>query len=138
MELDLTMPAFEPLATALVVDDDEDIAYLLQHMLLRDGFIVKSASNGRDALEHIKQAKPVDIVILDLMLPYVDGFELITCIREDSSWKHVPVLVISGKVTESDVVRALENGANDYVTKPYKPRELIARIRRQISLQKRA
>jgi DNA-binding response OmpR family regulator len=138
MELDLTLPAFTPLATALIVDDDEDIVYLLQQLLLRDGFIVRATTNGRDAKEFIATAKPTDIVIVDLMLPYVSGFELITQIREDKQWKNVPVIVLSGKVTERAVVRALEIGADDYVTKPYNPRELSARIKRHLNLQRRA
>ncbi len=138
VNLDLTMPAFEPLATALVVDDDEDIVYLLRHLLLRDGFIVHTATNGRDARDFIANSKPTDIVIMDLMMPYVSGAELITQIRESRDWKDVPVVVLSGKVTERDVVHAFEIGANDYVTKPYNPQELRARIKRQLALQRRA
>lgn len=138
MELDLTLPAFTPLATALLVDDNEDIVYLLRLLLLRDGFIVHTATNGREAKEFIANSKPTDIVITDLMLPYVSGFELITQIREDSNWKNVPVIVLSGKVTERDAVRALDIGANDYVTKPYNPQELSARIKRHLNLQRRA
>lgn len=138
MELDLTLPAFAPLATALVVDDDEDIVYLLRLLLLRDGFIVHTATNGRDAAEFIACSNPTDIVIMDLILPYVSGFELITQIRESRQWNRVPVIVLSGKVTERDVVRSLEIGANDYVTKPYNPQELSARIKRHLNLQRRA
>lgn len=138
MELDLTLPAFTPLATALLIDDDEDIVYLLRLLLLRDGFIVHTATNGRDAAEFIAKSKPTDLVITDLMLPYVSGFELITKIREHKKWADVPVIVLSGKVTERDAIRALEMGANDYVTKPYNPHELSARIRRHLNLQKRA
>ena len=138
VELDLTLPAFTPLATALLVDDDEDIVYLLRLLLLRDGFVVHTATNGRDAKEFIESSKPTDIVITDLMLPYVSGFELITQIREDRQWKDVPVIVLSGKVTEHSAVRALDIGANDYVTKPYNPEELSARIKRHLNLQRRA
>jgi len=138
MKLDLTLPAFTPLATALVVDDDDDILYLLRLLLLRDGFIVHTASNGRDAAEFIASAKPTDLVVTDLMLPYVSGFELITQIREDRQWRDVPIIVLSGKVTERDSIRALDIGANDYVTKPYNPHELSARIKRHLNLQRRA
>lgn len=138
MELDLTLPAFTPLATALLVDDDEDIAYLLRLLLLRDGFIVHTATNGRDASEFIESSKPTDIVITDLVLPYASGFELITQIRENRQWKDVPVIVLSGKVTERDTVRALNIGANDYVTKPYNPQELSARIKRHLNFKRRA
>lgn len=138
MEMDLTLPAFTPLATALLVDDDEDTAYLLRLLLLRDGFIVHTATNGRDAKDFIESSNPTDIVLTDLMLPYVSGFDLITHIREDRQWKNVPVIVLSGKVTERDVVRALDIGANDYITKPYSPQELSARIKRHLNLQRRA
>jgi len=138
MKLDLTLPAFTPLATALLIDDDEDIVYLLRLLLLRDGFIVHAATNGRDAKEFIENSKPTDIVITDLMLPYVSGFELITQIRENRQWKNVPVIVLSGKVTERDAVRALDTGANDYVTKPYNPQELSARIKRHLSMRRSA
>jgi len=138
MKLDLTMPAFEPLATALIVDDDKDIVYLLKMLLLRDGLIVHEATNGRDAGDFIASSKPTDIVITDLMLPYVSGFELITQIREDQRWRDVPIIVLSGKVTERDAVRALEMGANDYVTKPYSPQELSARVKRHLDIRRRA
>ena len=138
MKLDLTMPAFKPLATALLVEDNEDIAYLLRLLLLREGLIVHMAHNGRDAQAFIESSKATDIVLMDLMLPYVGGFELIAQIRDDKRWKDVPVIVLSGKVTERDAVRALEAGANDYVTKPYNPQELCARIRRHLKLRQSA
>lgn len=138
MNLDLTLPSFEALATALVVDDNEDMVYLLQHLLSRDGFIVHTATNGRDARDFIANSMPTDIVIMDLMLPYVSGTELITRIRESRDWKDVPVVVLSGKVTERAIVHAFEIGANDYVTKPYNPQELRARIKRLLALQRKA
>ena len=138
VNLDLTLPAFEALATALVVDDNEDMVYLLQHLLSRDGFIVHTATNGRDARDFIANSMPTDIVIMDLMLPYVSGTELITRIRESRDWKDVPVVVLSGKVTERAIVHAFEIGANDYVTKPYNPQELRARIKRLLALQRKA
>ena len=138
MNMDLTMPALKPLATALIVDDDEDILYLLRLILLRDGFIVNTAANGRDARDFIENSKPTDIVITDLMLPYVSGFELITQIREHPEWKDVPVIVLSGKVTERDAVQALDLGANDYITKPYSPLELSARVKRHLNLRRSA
>lgn len=138
MELDVTLPAFTPLATALVIDDDEDIAYLLRELLLRAGFVVHVAENGRDAGDFVASETPTDIVVMDLMLPYVSGFELITQIREDGKWSEVPIIVLSGKVTAGDAVRALDLGANDYVTKPYNPQELNARIKRHLDLRQRA
>jgi len=138
MTMDLTMPALKPLATALIIDDDEDILYLLRLLMLRDGFIVHTATNGRDATDFITNSEPTDIVLTDLMLPYVSGFEVIRQIREHPAWKHVPVVVLSGKVTERDAVQALELGANDYVPKPYSPLELSARVKRHLEIRRRA
>lgn len=130
MDTDSTLTNVTALNTALLIEDSADVAYLLQYMLQRDGYLVHTVANGRDAQKYIAESAPTDVVILDLMLPYIDGFELLTQIRENGSWASVPVVVLSGKVTERDIVRAIELGANDYVTKPYKPLELSARIRR--------
>ena len=130
LEPDATLVDVTAVKSALLIEDNADVAYLLQHMLQRDGFAAQKIFNGRDAQKHIADSAPPDLVILDLMLPYVDGFELLTQIREHPKWHHVPVIVLSGKVSERDVVRAIELGANDFVTKPYKPLELRARIRR--------
>ena len=118
--------------SALVVEDNEHTAYLLDFMLRRAGYDVSCAANGRDALALIERLSPVDVVLLDLMLPYVSGFQLIGEIRENPEWRHVPIVVLSAKVLEQDVVRALDLGANDYVTKPYRPQELLARLRRVV------
>lgn len=130
LETDATLMDVTAVRSALLVEDNADVAYLLQHMLQRDGFAAQKVFNGRDAQKYIADSAPTDLVILDLMLPYVDGFELLTQIREHPKWRHVPVIVLSGKVSERDVVRAIELGADDFVTKPYKPLELRARIRR--------
>jgi DNA-binding response OmpR family regulator len=129
-DADATLREVEAVNTALLIEDNADVAYLLQHMLQRDGFAVQTLANGRDAQKYIAESRPTDIVILDLMLPYIDGFELLVQIRESAEWYRVPVVVLSGKVSERDIVRAIELGADDYVTKPYKPLELSARIRR--------
>ena len=117
---------------ALVIEDNEHIAYLLEFMLRRASYDVTCVSNGRDARAAIENIEPVDIVLLDLMLPYVSGYQLISEIRENADWQHVPIVVLSAKVLEDDVVRALDLGANDYVTKPYRPQELLARLRRAV------
>jgi len=124
-----------PLAThrALVVEDDEHIAYLLEFMLRRAGYDVLLAANGRDARTIIENVPPVNVILLDLMLPYVSGYQLISEIRENHRWQYVPIVVLSGKVLEQDVVRALDLGATDYVTKPFRPQELLARLRRAVT-----
>ena len=118
--------------SALVVEDNEHLSYLLTCMLQREGFNVVAARNGREAVDCITEGEAVDIVLMDLMLPYLNGFELIGLIRAHPDWKRVPIIVLSARSQEDDVVKALRAGANDYVRKPYKPRELLARIRRCI------
>jgi DNA-binding response OmpR family regulator len=130
VNVDATLRDVEAVNTALLIEDNADAAYLLQYMLQRDGFAVMTVTNGRDAQKYIAESRPTDVVILDLMLPYIDGFELLVQIRESAQWRRTPVVVLSGKVSERDIVRAIELGADDYVTKPYKPLELSARIRR--------
>lgn len=122
---------------ALVVEDNEHVAYTLDFILKRAGYDVIPIANGRDAQAAITNLVPVDVILLDLMLPYVSGFQLIREIREDVLWQHVPIVVLSGKVLEEDIVRALDLGANDYVTKPFRPEELLARLRRQVADQTR-
>lgn len=130
MDATATLREVKAIRTALLIEDNADVAYLLRYMLQRDGFTVHAQTNGRDAERYIAESPPPDVVLLDLMLPYIDGFELLAGIRESSTWRDVPVIVVSGKVTERDIVRAIELGANEYVTKPYKPQELSARIAR--------
>ena len=118
---------------ALVVEDNEHVAYMLEFMLERAGYDVILAANGRDAQAAIENVDPVDVVLLDLMLPYISGYQLITEIRDNHDWQYVPIVVLSGKVLEEDIVRALDLGANDYVTKPFRPEELLARLRRVVA-----
>lgn len=117
---------------ALVIEDNEHISYLLEFMLRRASYDVTCVANGRDARAVLENLEPVDVIVLDLMLPYVSGYQLIREIRENTDWQHVPIVVLSAKVLEEDVVRALDLGANDYVTKPYRPQELLARLRRAV------
>jgi DNA-binding response OmpR family regulator len=113
-----------------MVEDEEDIAFLIRYMLERHGFVVEHAADGRQALEHFAQAEPPDLTLMDIMLPYHDGLELIERLRAQPGWDSVPVLMLTAKAREVDIVRALELGADDYVTKPFQPEELLARIRR--------
>ena len=119
-------------ATALVVEDDKNIAYLLQFILTREGFQVSAAVDGREALAMIDSAPIPSLVLLDIMLPYMDGFQLITHIRAKPAWRDVPILVLTSRSQERDLVRALDAGANDYLVKPFQPGELLARTRRLV------
>ena len=116
---------------AFVVEDDQIIVTILEHLLTRRGYGVEIARDGRQATQYIDatEAAP-ELVLLDVMLPYVDGFELIRKIREHATWSQVPIIMLTAKSTEQHIVRALDNGANDYVVKPFRPGELMARIRR--------
>ena len=118
---------------ALVVEDNEHVLYMLEFILRRAGYDVIPVNNGRDAQTTIENLPPVDVIVLDLMLPYVSGFQLITDVRDDPEWQHVPIVIVSGKVLEDDIVKALDLGANDYVTKPFRPEELLARLRRVVA-----
>lgn len=118
---------------ALVVEDNEHLAFLLGYMLEREGFDTVTLGDGRQAAHHIAASKAPDLVLLDLMLPYLDGFEILGLLRAHPQWKSVPVIVLSARTGEDDVVRALESGANDFMRKPYRPRELLARVKRLIA-----
>jgi len=113
---------------ALIIDDDVTIRAVIRLMLEREGYEVIEATNGREALQMMEQAPAPDIIILDLMLPYVDGLQVIKKIRNHPEWKNVPVIMLSANVSENEVVKLLKAGANDYVTKPFNPRELVARV----------
>jgi len=116
----------------LVVEDDAIVGTLLEHTLARRGFVVHRAADGRRALELIESLAPPQLVLLDVMLPYVDGFSLITKIRTSSAWRDVPIVMLTSKSQEQSVVRALEAGASDYIVKPFRPEELVARVRRLV------
>lgn len=117
----------------LVVEDDEHISQILKFMLERQGYRVRLATDGMAAKEAIEQAAELPaLVLLDVMLPYLDGFEVIGIIRALPEWKQVPVVMLTAKTTERDIVRALDAGANDYVVKPFQPAELLARVRRYL------
>lgn len=111
--------------TILVADDEERLVSLVRAYLEQEGFQVVTAKDGREALFVARQAKP-DLIVLDLMMPEMDGYDFI---RVHRSERDTPIIVLTAKVEESDRVLGLELGADDYVTKPFSPRELVARVR---------
>jgi two-component system, OmpR family, alkaline phosphatase synthesis response regulator PhoP len=117
---------------ALVVEDDDQIAHILRFILEREGFDVHAASDGRAAEQLIDSLAPPAIVTLDVMLPHADGYELLARIRARAGWAAVPVILLTARSQEKDIVRALDQGANDYLIKPFKPDELRARVRRLV------
>lgn len=116
--------------TALVIEDNEPLAHLLRVILEREDFTVETVQDGRRALGRIAAGAPVALVLLDLMLPYVDGLQIIGHIRAQEGWEAVPIIMVTGKSLEDSIVRALDAGAQDYIVKPFQPNELRARIRR--------
>jgi len=116
--------------SVLIVEDDEHIAYLLEYMLQREGFATVCATDGRQAERIIETGAAPALVVLDYMLPYRSGFELISMIRGRDEWKQVPVMMLTAKSQEQDIVACLDAGVSDYVVKPFQPNEILARLRR--------
>lgn len=112
----------------LVVEDDRDIARLLTHFLEGEGFSTGCVGDGRVALTRIQSAIP-DLIILDLMLPGMDGLEVCRRLRRDEKTLAIPIIMLTAKGEETDKVVGLEIGADDYLTKPFSPKELVARVK---------
>lgn len=112
----------------LIVDDDRQIVRVLRAYLEQDGFQALVAYDGEQALHALRHDKP-DLVILDLMLPERDGWQLTRLVRSDPSLQHIPIIMLTARMEEADRVVGLELGADDYVTKPFSPREVVARVR---------
>jgi two-component system alkaline phosphatase synthesis response regulator PhoP len=125
-----------PDTSILVVEDDEHIGQILTFILQRQGYQTTLAADGLAARRAIIGSTGApSLVLLDVMLPYIDGFELVRIIREREGWQDVPIVMLTAKHTEKDIVRALDAGANDYVVKPFQPNELLARVRRHLKEQ---
>ena len=115
-----------------MVEDNESISDILSFILTRENFEVELASDGREAQRRIKDGPPPDIVLLDVMLPYIGGLQLVSIIRDTPTWRDVPIIMLTGKSHENDIVGALNAGADDYIVKPFQPSELMARVRRLV------
>jgi DNA-binding response OmpR family regulator len=113
----------------LVIEDDVDIVFLVRFILERERYTVEIASDGREAMARLDDSPP-SLVLLDIMLPFTDGFQLLELIRAQPAWAGVPIVMLTAKSQERDCVRALNAGANDYIVKPFRPEELVARVRR--------
>jgi DNA-binding response OmpR family regulator len=116
--------------SVLVVEDDVHIADVLTFLLQRQGYRVIHAADGRVAVGHIVARPAPDLVLLDVMLPFVDGFEIVGLIRAQPGWQATPIVMLTARNTERDIVRALDAGASDFIVKPFQPQELLARLRR--------
>lgn len=114
--------------TILVVEDEEDIQELITYNLTKEGYQVTAVGSGEDAMSAVAKQIP-DLILLDLMLPGTDGLEVCRMLRNDAATKSVPIIMVTAKGEEADVVVGLELGADDYVTKPFSPKVMVARVR---------
>ncbi|MEJ2542491.1 MAG: response regulator transcription factor [Calditrichaceae bacterium] len=111
-----------------VVDDEEDILDLVEYNLEKERFLIERFTTGEDVLYEVKHKKP-DLILLDLMLPGIDGLEVCKTLKKDSENQSIPIIMLTAKGEESDIVTGLELGADDYIPKPFSPRVLIARVK---------
>ena len=111
----------------LIIEDDPDIVELLRFNLERESYRVTSATSGSEGWAQLKQERP-DLLILDLMLPEISGFEVCRRLRRDVEFENLPVIMLTARSEETDVIAGIELGADDYITKPFSPRELVARV----------
>jgi len=112
----------------LVVEDEDDIRELLRYNLAKEGYQVTGAASGEEALKAVKAARP-DLMLLDLMLPGLDGLEVCRSLKQDPQTRNLPIVMLTAKGEEADIVAGLELGADDYITKPFSVRVLLARLR---------
>lgn len=126
-----------PKSTVLIVDDEADLRELVRYNLQKEGYRVATVENGEQAMAEVRAQAP-DIVVLDLMLPGLDGLEVCRLMKADSALSAIPILMLTAKGEESDVVVGLEMGADDYVIKPFSPRVLAARIKAVLRRRKQS
>jgi len=118
----------------LVVDDDKEVVRLMRAYLEQAGYEVLAAYDGKTAVYMLRRERP-DLLLLDLMLPGRDGYDVTRVVRGDSSLAHTPIIMLTARVDDTDKIVGLELGADDYVTKPYNPREVVARVRARLRSQ---
>lgn len=118
-----------PKENILIVDDEEDVLELVRYNLDKNGYRIETATTGEKALTKARTKLP-DLIILDLMLPGIDGLQVCKKLKSDAKTEHIPIIMLTAKGEEVDIVTGLELGADDYVTKPFSPKVLVARVRR--------
>ncbi len=116
--------------TALIAEDNYQLGCIIQYLLERELYQVQVAGDGRQAEKLIDLYPPPSLAVLDIMMPYASGFQLLARIRGRADWAGVPVIMLTGRSQEHDIVRAFKSGASDYVTKPFQPNEFLARVNR--------
>jgi len=113
----------------VLAEDEPQIARLVEFKLKKEGYQVICKGNGEEALAAIKTEKP-DLILLDVMMPVMDGYEVLRRVKEDENLKNIPVVMLTARAQERDVVKGIDMGADDYITKPFHPAELLARVKR--------
>ena len=121
------MEQSQPRARVLVVDDEADLVRILQFGLQAIGYQVETASDGQEALKKARETKP-DIILLDLMLPKLDGYKVCRLLKFDERYKNIPIIILSARTQEGDQLLAMEMGANRFITKPYDFAEVLSHI----------
>ncbi len=122
-------------ATILICDDDPLLLELVEFKLRAKGYLVVRAENGEDALVAMAAEKP-DLIVLDAMMPLLDGFEVLKRVKQDPNFAPVPVVMLTARRSEKDIMSALDRGADDYLVKPFIPDELLARISRLLAARR--
>ncbi len=113
----------------VLAEDEPQIARLIEFKLKKEGYSVTRKENGEEAIKAIKEDKP-DLILLDIMMPVMGGYEVLRRLKEDEDLKSVPVIMLTARAQEKDVVKGIAMGAEDYITKPFHPAELLARVKR--------
>ncbi len=114
--------------TILVVEDEEDVLELLRYNLDKNGFAVETAASGEEAMDKARRMHP-DLILLDIMLPGLDGLDVCKVLKRHADTERIPIVMVTAKGDEADIVAGLEVGADDYITKPFSPRVLVARVK---------
>jgi DNA-binding response OmpR family regulator len=127
----------KPSRKIVVADDDPIVLKFLEALLTDAGYAVTTAEDGEKALQRIRDGQP-DLVIMDLVMPYHDGFEITRSLRQSPATRQLPIIILSMKDRESDVIRCFELGADDYIRKPFNALELLARIRKVLDRRTRS
>ena len=122
----------ERLSRVLIIEDTPDIRNLLRFLLQSTGIQVMAVGDGKSALELIECWPAPDVILLDRMLPYVDGDELIRSIRAEPTWSHVPIIVVSAKAQDEEIAEAMTAGATEYITKPFSPMHVMKVMERHL------
>lgn len=115
--------------SVLVIEDDPTISSLIEFRLKRDGYVIAKAADGHAAMAAFATHTVPDLVVMDVMMPFHDGYELLTNLRSRALWRHVPVIMLTSMSREEDILKGLQMGATDYVIKPFRPAELSARVK---------